>query len=350
LPEKPIPQTTIVVTIRDRLSTMPESLASLLENTPEPFELVYVTGKLPKRVRAWIDQEAAIHGFIHINGGRHMTPAESRNAGLACARGEYVVFVENDIVFETGWLSALISCADATHADAVAPLTCEGRPIHTTVHHVGPEQTNHDDFGDAPIGARDFDENFFLQGLTREEAAPMLGRRRTRYVEMHCFLARRDVLDRVGGFDPDIVSKEYLDFSWAVGAAGGAIWVEPKAVVTFLVPSESDPVQFGDLRYFLLRWSTSWQRRSHDALRAKWGFKEDGYIASRRNLADWRIIHHVVRPALAHVPVLGRHWGFVQRSVRVLSAPIMAASALFAWQYDRARRTESTGSPAHASV
>lgn len=338
----PPPRVTIVLTQRERFSAMHESLSSLLENTPEPFRLVCATGSVSSRTRAWLKRQSQEHGFMHVEAPRALTPPEARNLGLQYADTEYVVFTENDVVFESGWLSALIACADETGADVVAPLTCEGRPIHTIVHHVGPVETNQELFEGAPDGHRDFHEDFYLQGKTRDEAADFLVRRKTRSFEMHCFLMRRSVFDRVGVFDPDIVSKEYLDFAWRLRAAGGgSIWVEPAAVVTFLIPSKTDPITLRDLPYFLLRWSQAWQDRSHDALKERWGLGEEGFIASRRAISQWRIVDHVVKPALEQVPVLGRRWGFVSRVSSLIHAPLALGAAFLAWRYDRERRTKA---------
>lgn len=340
MPNYPKPRATIVITQRDRVSAMPEALASLFNDTPEAFDLIYVTGPLPRRARTWLDDQARKRGFRSIEVDRPLTPAEARNIGLKHANTDFVVFAENDVIFKKGWLSALIACADETNADVVAPLICEGRAIHTIIHHVGEVETNAAMFDAVEAGERDFDEAFMLQGRTVKEAADFLVRRRTLSVEMHCFMVRRALFERIGPFDPDIVSKEYLDFSWAVRKAGGSIWVDPSAVVTFLVPSSEDPVRLSDLPYFLLRWSRAWQKRSHDALKLKWGLKEDGFIAQRRALADWRIIDHVVKPVLREVPLLGGRWGFVERMTRFVAAPLMAASSLAVWSYDRARRSE----------
>lgn len=343
------PRVTIVLTQRERFSCMQESLNSLLENTPESYKLVCATGSVSSRTRAWLKRQAEEHGFLHVEAPRALTPPEARNLGLEYADTEYVVFAENDVVFKSGWLSALIDCADETEADVVAPLTCEGRPVHTIVHHVGPVETNQGPFEEAAEGKRDFQEDFYLQGRTCDEVADFLVRRKTRSFEMHCFLMRRDVFERVGLFDPDIVSKEYLDFAWRLRrAGGGSIWVEPKAVVTFLIPSKADPITLADLPYFLLRWSQAWQNRSHDALKEKWGFGEQGFIASRRAISQWRIFEHVAKPTLEQVPVLGRRWGFVSRMSWLMYAPLALGAAIMAWRYDRERRSE-TGAQSHAA-
>jgi len=330
---------TIVVTTRDRFTLARESLVSLLENTPAPFNLIYVLpADAPRGERRWLSDMARQHNFVVVEASRPTTPAEARNLGLAQASTEYVAFAENDVVFEKGWLAALVACADETGAEVVAPLTCEGRPVHTLVHHVGAPVEADGTFPTTARGERDFSEEFHLQGARREQLADRLTRRRTQWPEMHCFLTRRALFDRIGGFDPDVVSKEYLDFAWSVRAGGGEIWFEPNAVVTFLVPSAADPVTLKDLSYFLLRWSPAWQAASHDKLQTKWALTETGFIAARRAISDWRILHHVVKPCLQQVPFFGRRWGFVERGAKIVAPAFMLASSLLAWRYEQARR------------
>ncbi len=341
---------TIVITTRDRYSVMRESIANLYEHTDFPFELVLVTGGAPASVVRWCREEADRRGFRYVSCAGAMTPAEARNVGIDNASTEYIVFVENDIVYSRGWLEALVTCADETNAGIVAPLTCEGRPIHTIVHHMGPEENNNETLDETDDGCKDFNEEFYLQGNTLDQIRPHLKRRRTQSVEMHCFMVRRSVFDRIGRFDPDIVSKEYLDFSWRARDAGETIWFEPNAVITFLVPSDDDPVKVSDLSYFLLRWSRAWQKRSHDALKAKWNMREDGFISSRRALADWRVMDHVTRPTLSHVPVLGKRWGFVERASRPVNMCLHAATSVLSWRYDISRQSNVGDTRSQESV
>jgi hypothetical protein len=341
---------TIVVTQRERMSAMKEALDALYANTRGPFELVYVVGRIAGARRRWLTAEADKRGFRLVEAGLPLTPAESRNLGVAEARTEYVQFIENDVLPKDGWLDALVACADETNADVVVPLTCEGRPVHTIIHHVGLADELAPGEDGVEAGRRDYRETLYLQGQTREVAAASLVRRRTRTCEFHCVMVRRSVFDRIGLFDPAVVSKEHLDFSWRLARAGCTIWVEPKAVVTFLVPSDNDPVKVADLPYFLLRWSPTWQRRSHDILKQRWGFQERGFIASRRRLADWRIVDHVVKPALRKVPVLGKRWGFVERSIPAVYPAASLAATLLAWRYDSSRNRASSKDSAGATA
>lgn len=307
------PRITIVVTQRERMSAAKEALAALYENTSSPFDLVYVVGQVSGGRRRWLQAESRKRNFQFIETHRPLTPAEARNIGAAKARTEFVIFLENDVIPLRGWEQLLLACADETGADGVVPTTCEGRPLHTTVHHVGSQNDAVPGTDGARAGERNYDEVFHLQGLERSAAAARLERRQTATCEMHCLLVRRAALEKLQGFEPRIVSKEHLDFSWRFAREGFKLWLEPEAVVTFLVPSENDPIHWSDLPYFLLRWSPDWQRQSHDLLQERWGFQEEGYIASRRRLSGWRIVDHALKPAMRSLPVVGKRWGAVER-------------------------------------
>jgi GT2 family glycosyltransferase len=328
---------TIVVTQRERMSAMRETLEAVYENTEPPFDLVYVVGQQSGVRRRWLSGQAQKRGFRVIEARRPLTPAEARNLGAAEAQTEFVLFIENDVIPMRNWLSRMLACADEAGADAVVPVTCEGRPLHTVVHHVGGEDDTPPET-DSRTGSADFHEVFHEQGQDRSQVSAQLSRRRTSGCEMHCLLVRRTALEKAGPFDPEIVSKEYLDFSWRFAQAQLSFWIEPEAVVTFLIPSEDDPIRIADIPYFLLRWSPHWQKRSHDLLQQRWGLREAGFIGARRKLADWRIMDHLVKPALKAVPVLGKRWGFVDRGARLVYPLAAAGAEIMARRHSRLRR------------
>lgn len=349
---KTTPRVTIVVSQRERMSAMKEALEALYENTEQPFHLVYVIGQQSGAHRRWLSAQAKTRGFKVVEAGRPLTPAEARNLGAGHVHTEFVLFIENDVIPMRGWLARMLACADEAAADAVVPVTCEGRPLHTVVHHVGDED------GDGPPDSNpgaettpdDFHEEFHQQGLHRTQESVELSRRRTSHCEMHCLLVRRSALEKVGPFDPDIVSKEYLDFSWRFARSQLSFWVEPEAVVTFLIPSDNDAIRIGDLPYFLLRWSPAWQKQSHDRLREKWGFSEAGFIDHRRKLADWRIMDHLVKPILKGVPVLGRRWSFVEHGAKILYPFAALGAAMMARQYQLLRTRSHSKDTARADA
>ncbi|MDP3174862.1 MAG: glycosyltransferase [Phenylobacterium sp.] len=335
----PEPAVTIVVIQRDRFSLAKASLDSLYENTGEPFRLIYVTGGAPRAIRRWLDAEAGRRGFEHIAQDRFLAPNEARNLGVSRSQTPFVALVENDVMFSPGWLGAMTECAEATGAAIVAPLTCQGVPLHQQVHHLGGDFVDLAAFNQTPFGERDFNEHIVLQGELLASVAGELERTQTQFCEFHCCLVRRSIFEAIGPLDASVISvKEYLDFSLSTLQAGGSIWFEPKAVVTHLYPSRRHPLRLYDLPYFILRWSREWEDQSIDRLQQKWGLRDGGFVTLRRSLMDWRLPDGVLRPLLARAPVLGRRHGFRERGTRLLYPPLKRLASAIARRYERDRQ------------
>ena len=128
---------TIVMSPRERFSLTLRSTESLHSDLSVPFAFICVDGGSPPAMRNHLRAEAHRRGFQLIRTEHYLTPNEARNLGLAEVKTPFVVFVDNDLVVEPGWLEHLLRCADETGAEIVAPLICEGEPLHTTIHMAG---------------------------------------------------------------------------------------------------------------------------------------------------------------------------------------------------------------------
>jgi GT2 family glycosyltransferase len=182
------PDITIVVVPRERFSLAQRSLECLYAETAGPFRLVYVDGRSPARIRRHLEAESKRRGFQLIRSPRYLAPTEARNLGLTQASGTYVVFIDNDVLVQPGWLSALVRCAEETGAWLVGPLYCFGEPPFTKVHMAG---------GTAHIEVREqgrhLSEEHHLPGQRLEDVHPKIQRMRTELVEVLCVLVRRGI-------------------------------------------------------------------------------------------------------------------------------------------------------------
>lgn len=333
------PRVTVIVTPRERFGVAKESLESLLTDTVEPFDLVYVDAGGPRRLSAWIAQMAAKHGFTHLRPGRMLTPNGARNAGIAAAKTPYVVFADNDVIFSPGWLKALCDCADEDGADVVAPMTCEGPELHSVIHQAGGKyaEDRHAFFA-APAGERQIVDLMPLQG-ERLDTLPPFERGEIDACEFHCVLARRSLFDRIGLLDERMLAtKEHLDFCMSVHNAGGTVMIEPASVVTYLFPTRQHAMKPADFPFFLVRWSNDWQQRSLDHFRDKWGVAEDEYFLRRYDRLGWRRREGVVKTLAKMTPVLGRNRLYVRGFTKAIDPIAWAISKLLVAKQDRAER------------
>jgi GT2 family glycosyltransferase len=258
-----IPRVTVVVVPRERFSLTEVSLESLYQNTPEPFDLIYVDGHSPSRIRRYLEREARAKGFRLIRLPHFIPTPRSRNLGLREVTTPYVVFVENDILFRPGWLEPLQRCAEETGAAVVGPLYLE---------HIGGREIVHMAGGVAHVedirGSRRCVEEHRFQGRAPAEVAAELRREPTEMVEFHCVLIRTAVLRELGGFDEGMKNtSEHVDFCLAVRDAGHQICFEPTSVVVFVQPP---PFAWYDLPFFCTRWNETWARQTVAHFGRKW--------------------------------------------------------------------------------
>ena len=334
---------TVVVTQRERFGMTEESLASLYEHTSDA-DVICVDGNSPRRIGEILKREAKERGFRLIRRDRFLTPNEARNLGVAAAETEYVVFVDNDVLYTEGWLDRLVACADETGAEVVAPLTCQGLPAHTEIHHAGGDYAPGGDmagfFEQDPEMGRAFDEVMHGHAEKVSDWDGKLRRQETGMCEFHCVLARRDVFDRIGPLDEKMLStKEHIDFSMSVKAAGGRVMLEPSSVVTYVFPCRARPLNTEDWPFFALRWSDAYGQRSLEHFIAKWGLKtKPTYVREKRGIYAMRRMQGILIPMMRKMPLIGRNDRLAKAMARVSMAPERLVNAGHVARHDRRTR------------
>jgi hypothetical protein len=280
------------------------ALEALYTQLEPPFNLIYVLGGAPRSLERTLEQYSEKFGFRIVSRSYFLTPNESRNLGLSLATTKYIIFIENDAIPAPGWIEALQDCAVQTNADVIAPLICEGPPLHRTIHQAG--GTFADDvnlFFSTPYGERRVVDAHTRHGSTVEQidCAPS----QTQTGEFHCVMVKREILQQLGGFDEKMMStREHLDFAMSVHQLGGTIFLAPGAVVTFFPPWGGVGLKLSDLPYYMVRWSGRWGAASAEHFRHKWGIrpeqKHDEFVSQRYG-------EDIVRPLVRRMPFLGRY-------------------------------------------
>lgn len=325
--------TTIVVTTRDRFSMSMEALDSLVAHADQDFELLYIDAGSPRAVSREIGKACLANGFKHMRFERFLSPNEARNIGQKAATTPYVVFLENDVIVAKDWLKALIQCADETGADVVAPLTCQKLPVHSEIHHAGGTiVADVKTFLSQDHKDRRIQES---QGFQRMKVVDVtLERSETQCCEFHCVLVRKDTFARLGDLDEGLTTKEHLDFCLTVWSKGGRVVLEPRSVVTVLLPSRARPVRLSDLAYYTLRWSPVWQERSFQRFQTKWDLHNDPYFEGRTGLLHWRHEEGILQPMARMIPFVRTSYRLRALTVAALRPLLSAWSRRLAARYD----------------
>ena len=282
----PQPLVTIVVVPRERFSVSQRSLEAIYANTAPPFELVYVDGGSPSRIRRYLADQSRARGFTLVRTPHHLVPNTARNLGLRHVRTRYVVFIDNDAV-----PAPVVSAHSTSGAWVVGPLYFIGEPEAQKIHMAA---------GDARIedrtGGRRFIERHRFADKRPDEVRALLVRQPCEHVEFHCMLVRTEVFERLGPLDEEFKSvAEHTDLCLLVRRQGGAVYFEPESAVTYIT---SGGFTAPDYAYFARRWSRAWTESSLEHFRAKWDLPPGE--AGLASIARWAEEHRYIplRPVL----------------------------------------------------
>ena len=289
------PLVTIIVTPQERFSYTQKSLESIYQYTRVPFDLVYIDAGSPKHIRNYLVQAAEQQGFTLLRTEQFLSPNQARNIGLAQAKTDYVVFIDNDVHVSPGWLKNLLHCAKETNAAAISPLSCVGKPLHDRIHFAGGEARIFMDIKDDQIRRRIYTSRFLNQ-CSAATVKHQLCRRSCEFTELRCTLIKRDLFTQIGPLDEKLLgSQEDIDFSLCVNQAGGLMFCEPTSIVTHIPPNSCS---WTDITYFMLRWSDMWEIESLMHFQQKWDLDVDQYFLERYKQIGHRRRETLIYPLL----------------------------------------------------
>ncbi|MBS1843453.1 MAG: glycosyltransferase family 2 protein [Actinobacteria bacterium] len=208
----------VIVPVHGHAALTERCLDALLPTLPSGCEAIVVDDASPDATAALL---AGYGEHIHVVSlDENVGFAGACNAGAAAARGEALVFLNNDTEPRAGWLAAMLTYAEEhPAADIVgAKLVFPNR----VVQHAG-----------VVFGQDGYPHNLYA-GFP-EDRPEVNRRRRLQAVTGACMLVRRDAFEALGGFDPGFLnSLEDVDLCLRAGARGGEVHYCHEAVVVHL--------------------------------------------------------------------------------------------------------------------
>jgi GT2 family glycosyltransferase len=208
----------LVVPVHDRAALTRRCLDAVLDELPAGCEVVVVddasTDSTPELLAGYGKAIRVVE--MPRNAGY----AEACNEGARAARGELLVFLNNDTEPRAGWLDALLRHAEA-HPGAAA---IGAKLLYPTgaVQHAG-----------VVIGQDGYPHNLYA-GFPADH--PAVNRsRRLQAVTGACMLVRKDTFEALAGFDAGFHnSLEDVDLCLRIGKDGGEVDYCHEAVVTHM--------------------------------------------------------------------------------------------------------------------
>jgi len=258
------PRATIVMTARERHALAEASIDSIVVGTRRPYRFVYLDVQSPDWLRDTLARRSGEWRLDVIRFDEPLWPHEARNRIIGDVDTDYVVFIDNDVVVQDGWLDALVACADETGAGIVAPLYLQGDGKQPARIHMAGGMLSEE------IGAdgRHLIDRHALSNADPAEVESKLRRQPCDFGEYHCLMIRTSLVRDRKLLDPTIrCVHEHVDTALSVRQRGFPIFFEPSSRVTYLAFAD---YTLDDLRFFRWRWSIDEADANIAAFSRKW--------------------------------------------------------------------------------
>jgi GT2 family glycosyltransferase len=217
------PECSIIVLAWQLTDDLIDCLAAVRDSVDAPpFEVIVVVNGASDEVRDAVREHVVGASIVEIP--FNVGFGGGCNAGASIARGDELIFLNDDTVVDQSWLANLCRTARETpSAGAVVSLLLNG---DGTVQEAGSRFLS-------DLRTQQFGANLTV---AEAEAAQLLEQRPVDYGSGAALLVRADLFRRIGGFDPlyEPAYYEDVDLQFRVKAAGFDVIFEPTAVVSHL--------------------------------------------------------------------------------------------------------------------
>lgn len=123
------PAISVIVPIYNSESFIQETIDSILSQTFTDFELLCINDGSTDSTQAVLEETARVDTRIKLFLQDNSGPGAARNLGLDKARGQYVIMLDSDDLYDETMLESLYKQALTTHADVVV---CEASQFEGT--------------------------------------------------------------------------------------------------------------------------------------------------------------------------------------------------------------------------
>lgn len=215
----------IIIPVYNKLEYTQKCVDALLENTEkDTYEIIIVNNASTDETSAYLHKISTRDNRIKIiNNEQNLGFAKANNQGAQIAKGQYLLFLNNDTEVQPNWLSPLI---DVLNNDkSVAAVGSKLLYPDGTLQHAGVVIVEDRQTGD-PLVAK---HNYYQQNGNLAEANEL---RTYQALTAACLLVKKDVFEKVDRFDEGYVNGyEDVDLCFKLQQSGYVLVYQPKSVV-----------------------------------------------------------------------------------------------------------------------
>lgn len=269
------PGVSIVIPAWKASRTIADCLAAISAQTLPPLEVVVVDDDSPDDTASM----AEALGARVVRLPRNMGPARARNEGVAAASGDVILFVDSDVAIPGGLVEAIHARFEDPAVSAVQTLYTPSCPASGLVSRY---------------------QNFYYHhalARVREESTAIFA--------TWCAAVRKDLFERLGGFNTDIPEPTVEDeeLGYAIADSGGGIILDKSLQVVHM--ASYDLRGFARRRMRMARaQAKSGLRQIRDRLLARYiNVHETGTHHSRLVVASILMMPLSLSSAIAAIPL-----------------------------------------------
>jgi len=254
---------TIGFVAKEKFSLAAQALETLFLNTTIPFNLLVIDAHTPPRYRAAMDRVLRGRDNVRVvSVDHHLQPNQAKNLAVREARDDYVCLLENDSFVPYGWLETMLdACLTYPAGCVVFPELFEG-PTKDLYLHADPALGTIRTWQEDGKTMREIVADPAIRHRYRDRS-----RRIVETTEAHIYLFHKSVMERIGYLDESITTREHIDLSLQLHAAGIPIVLEGSVQANFY---QAPPVEPEERAFFRWVWNVREAQRSNDYLVAKW--------------------------------------------------------------------------------
>ena len=204
----------VIVPTHNRASSLRDHIARVMAQTHSDFEVIYVNDSSTDDTTATLADCASQYPRLQVVNANCGAPGPARNAGAAVARGELLLFTDDDVVVPEDWVDKMVASFDRHDGAAVC--------------------------GDiAPVAMRSDIERYLhyrVAGSLGKTAGPIHA------APMMSFIVSREAFKKIGGFlDAPLRAAEDWEFCRRLRASGVDIVFNPSVEVQHNYQTELGP-------------------------------------------------------------------------------------------------------------